>query len=126
MNSATSKRSILIIDDSEELLEVFAMILEKHGYEVITKPNSTDISFFVQANTIDLLFLDVFLPGTNGRDICRELKSNPETSYFPIILMSATPENLIDFGECLADDFIEKPFDLDLLTEKLNSVLELV
>jgi len=46
MNSATSKRSILIIDDSEELLEVFSMILEKHGYNVITKNNVKDISKF--------------------------------------------------------------------------------
>ena len=118
-----SKASILIIDDSEELLEVLTLILERQGYAVITKNCAKDITSFVQNTHIDLLFLDVLLLGIDGRDICKELKSDPATAYFPIILMSATPKYLLDFKVCNADDFLEKPFDINFLLSKIDGVL---
>ncbi len=121
--STLPRPRVLIIDDSSELLEVFKIIFEKQGYEIITQSSSTDIFSIVQDNKIDILLLDVFLNGINGRDICKQLKSDPLTNYFPIVLISASPENLIDLNECGADGFIEKPFDINFIVSKINSLL---
>jgi DNA-binding response OmpR family regulator len=116
--------TILIVDDSEELLEVLSIILEKNGHEVITKNSPADINNFVQANKIDLLLLDVVLGEANGKDVCKELKSNPLTNYFPILIMSGAYSHLDDLKECGADAYIEKPFDLHDLLEKINACLK--
>ncbi len=111
---------ILVIDDSKELLEVVQLICEKQGYDAITNTSSIDIAAFVTEHKIDLLIIDVILNGENGRDICKELKSNAGTNYFPIILMSASSEHLSDHGDCDADDIIEKPFDIKTLFGKVG------
>lgn len=119
----TSKLTILIIDDSAELLEVFKLVFEKQGYNIITRSSSADIISFIQNNKIDILLLDVFLNKINGRQVCKQLKDDPSTSYFPIVLMSASPENLLDLEECSADGYIEKPFDIKYLVKKIESLL---
>ena len=118
-----SRTTILIIDDSKELLEVLQLILEKQGYNSITQTSSIDIAGFLKSNRIDLLIIDVVLNGSNGRDICSQLKSNADTNYFPIILMSASPEYLRDHKDCEADDIIEKPFDIKGLLGKVEKLL---
>ncbi len=120
-----SGNTILIVDDSEELLEVLSIIIGKQGYEVITKNSPEGIMNFVQQNKIDLLLLDVIFPDHNGKEICKQLKSGPLTSYFPVLLMSVTPDFLIEFKECGADGIIEKPFDLSTLIEKINGCLHI-
>ncbi len=117
------KPTILIIDDSKELLEVVQLLLEKQGYKVITQTSSNDIAEFVQEIKISLLIIDVILNGANGRDVCRELKSSARTNYFPIIIMSASPKYLRDHTDCEADDFIEKPFDTRTLFRKVGKVV---
>ena len=116
------KVTVLIIDDSVELLEVFKIVFEKQGYNIIAKTSAKDIFSFVKNNTIDILLLDVFLSGINGRDICQELKADALMD-FPVVLMSASPENLIDLNECGADGFIEKPFDINYITEKISNLV---
>jgi DNA-binding response OmpR family regulator len=124
MNSLqTSYERILVIDDSEELLDVLSLILARQGYTVIIKNSPDGIADFVQRNHIDLLLLDVILMGNNGRHVCRSLKSDHRTDYFPIILMSATPQLLLNLDECIADGRLEKPFDISLLLRKVENGL---
>jgi DNA-binding response OmpR family regulator len=124
MNDSTlPKPTILIIDDSSELLEVFKMIFEKQGYNIITKTSFSNIFPILSTTKIDLLLLDVILNDMDGREICRQLKSNAATNYFPIIIMSASPENLIDAAQYGADSSIEKPFDINGVMEKVNSLV---
>ena len=78
----------------------------------------------VAEEKIDLLILDVILNGSNGRQICRDLKSNGKTNYFPIMLMSASPEYLAHPEVCQADDIIEKPFDIKALVKKIDGLLK--
>lgn len=114
----------MIIDDSTELLDVFKIIFGKQGYEVIIKTSAADIFEVILNNNIDLLLLDVYLENSNGRDICLQLKSDPLTSQLPIILISGTPENLIDPKECNADGYLEKPFNIDDIILTVNSCLK--
>lgn len=80
---------------------------------------------FLPYNKIDILFLDVYLKDNNRREVCRQLKLNPLTNYFPVVLMSATPANLINPEECNADGFIEKPFNIDNISDTINALLHL-
>jgi len=122
--STHPKKNILVIDDAQDLLQVLELILGRFGYNVVIKNSPEAVFDYVQKTHIDLLLLDVRLRGVNGRYICQELKSNPKTSYFPIILMSSYPSSLINLEECTADDFIEKPFNLNELISKVNSVIK--
>lgn len=117
------KGRILIIEDSEDLLEMLEFILRTNNYEPFGKTHPDDIYDFVSNTSIDLLLLDVSLKHANGRDICKKLKADPQTGYFPIILMSANPKFLIDFDECEADGIIEKPFGLNVLLDEINRVI---
>jgi len=124
MNSSLQqKRTILIIDDAQDLLQVLELILGRFGYNVVIKNCPESVFDFVQKTPIHLLLLDVRLRGVNGRFICQELKSDTRTNYFPIILMSSYPSSLVNLGECFADEFIEKPFNLDELITKVNRVI---
>jgi DNA-binding response OmpR family regulator len=117
------KGRILVVEDSAELLEMMEFVLRIHNYQVVSKNHADDIYDFVLNNNIDLLLLDVNLNDENGRDICKKLKADTETGYFPVILMSADAKSLHDFGECKADDIIEKPFGLNVLLAKINAVI---
>jgi DNA-binding response OmpR family regulator len=121
--SIHAKKNILIIDDAQELLQVLELILGRFGYDVVIKNCPEGVSEFVQNTKVDLLLLDVRLRGVNGRFICQELKSNAKTNYFPVILMSSYSSSLTNLGECGADGFIEKPFNLDELISKVNKII---
>jgi len=123
--STHPKKNILVIDDAQDLLQVLELILGRFGYNVVIKNSPEAVFDYVQKTHIDLLLLDVRLRGVNGRYICQELKSNPKTSYFPIILMSSYPSSLINLEECTADDFIEKPFRIEFLLATIKKHLPL-
>ena len=115
-------KKILVIDDEESILEVVQLVLEGEGYDVRTSINSDLLPHF-NGERPHLILLDVLLSGTDGRDICRQLKSNPQTAHIPIILLSAhsDADKLADASG--ADDFLEKPFDVDVLVAKVEKHL---
>jgi DNA-binding response OmpR family regulator len=114
---------LLIVDDSAALLEVMRNILERNGYNVRTLNNAIPIYEVINEFQPDLLILDIFLAGSDGREICREIKSNVETRNLCVLVFSASPKTLEDYKGFLADDFIEKPFDITNLVEKIKSIL---
>lgn len=114
---------LLIVDDSKDLLEAMELILAQKGYVVKTLPDSKNINDQIEAFTPDLLILDIFLAGRDGRDICKELRNIIENKYLCIIIFSASPKALEDYKSYGADDFLEKPFGIDNLIEKIEKVL---
>ena len=115
---------VLIVDDDKDLLEVVDALLTKKGFDVKTNNNwengFEDISSFQP----QLIILDVFLSGVDGLEICKQLKSSPQTKHIPIIIFSGYPriaESVTyEYG---ADDFIAKPFEVNELVSKMHSVL---
>ncbi|GCE19160.1 response regulator [Dictyobacter kobayashii] len=105
---------ILVVDDDEGIVEVVQIVLEGEGYIVRTATNREDLKNLAD-NLPDLILLDVLLSGDDGRDICRQLKSDEATSHIPVIMLSAHSDasKVADAGG--ADDFLEKPFDVDVL-----------
>jgi len=114
---------LLIVDDSVALLEVMKSILERNGYTVKTLNRTPDIYQVINEFQPDLLILDIYLAGEDGREICKEIRKNAETQHVCILVFSASPKTLEDYRNYCADDFIEKPFDITILVEKIKSVL---
>ena len=117
------KKKILVIDDDEAILEVVAYILKDEGYNVQVSPGG-DIIAHLQSYQPDLIILDVLLGSKNGVQICKEVKNNPLTSYIPIIMFSAHASGSKISQECGADAFIEKPFDIEVLTKAVKKTLD--
>jgi DNA-binding response OmpR family regulator len=116
---------LLIIDDSIELLEVLKIFFEMKGYEVRILSDSSDLNSMVQISSPELFLIDVRLSYEDGREICKALKSSDGTRNIPVVLTSASPSILADHEKDFADDFIEKPFDVNQLEEKIKFLLPL-
>ncbi len=109
------KKKILITDDDSGVQDIFKLIFERAGYEVAVYGEAVSI-FQNKFTTPDLFLLDKQLSGQDGLEVCQFLKSQPVTKDIPVIIVSATPgisKMAMDAG---ADDFLEKPFQMnDLL-----------
>ncbi len=114
------KPKVLIIDDCSDYLNMMEISLERSGFLPITQSTSQEIGNLVQKHKIDILLLDMSMPDKCGKLFCKELKANPKTNYFPIIMISGSPDIIHEFSEFNADDAIEKPVDFKILIEKIN------
>lgn len=115
---------ILIVDDSEALVAMLSEILTKEGFEVEAVFSKKEMIYYLLASTPDLFLLDVRLSGDDGRKICRDLKANSLYKNTPVILLSGSHELLESFEEYNADAIIEKPFDMGIILQKINSLLK--
>jgi DNA-binding response OmpR family regulator len=117
-----SRARILITDDDPGIRDVLKIILEKAGYETIIHSSGDQL---LNGNFIppDLFILDKQLSGVNGLDICRHLKSLEQSRCVPVIILSASTK-LSDLAEGAgADAFLEKPFKMEDLLEKVRQLL---
>lgn len=114
---------LLIVDDSTDLLDAMELILMQKGYTIKTLPGNNNIFNEINDFNPDLLILDIFLSGKDGREICKELRSIIENKYLCIIMFSASPKALEDYRSYGADDYLEKPFGINNLIEKIEHVL---
>lgn len=112
-----NNKRILVVDDDEGILEAMELMLHDAGYVVETTPkNGTTIDKKIKKLKPHLIILDVLLSGSDGRTICKKLKSQNETKHIPIIMISAHPDARKSALEAGADGFLAKPFDMgDLL-----------
>ena len=113
---------ILIADDHADLSEMLRMLLTMHKFETAVAATKTALNLQLVSFKPDLILLDVRLGRENGRTICQDIKQKDPTML--IILISASPELLEDFQSCLADETIEKPFDIYDVIRKIHSVLD--
>lgn len=115
---------IVIVDDSMDLLEVLRFFLEEKGYEVETVTTQQDLISIIQSFSPDLIILDIYLQGEDGREICKELRKQESDKYLCILMFSASAKALINYKEYGADGYIEKPFGLNEIVTKIESTLE--
>ncbi|WP_411274573.1 response regulator [Daejeonella sp.] len=117
-----SKR-ILTIDDDPDIIEFLDIILRHEGYDVISSSSPSNIFNTIQLQRPDLILLDINLGSYNGLEICKAMRSYIRTGETPVLIISADNaiENAVkDFG---ATDIIQKPFDTNLLIEKISYYL---
>jgi DNA-binding response OmpR family regulator len=116
--------SILIADDSGDLLEMIKAVYSRRNIFIAAATTREEIFLTLKRIKPDLILLDVFLENDDGRIICKELKLMNEYKTIPIILMSGGPERLIDYQEVFADDILEKPFRIETVLSKIKAVTE--
>jgi DNA-binding response OmpR family regulator len=116
----TMKKCVSVLEDNDELRELFIFILESEQYLVKSYPNVTKFLAALQENLPDIFLLDIMLPDGDGLEICKKLKSDRSTMHIPVIMMSAHRNNEQVRSSCSAEDFIAKPFDIDDLIQKVD------
>ena len=108
-------KTILVADDDLAIVEAMQMLLEDDGYAVIATIDGNDVKKLCDKKP-DLIFLDIWMSGVDGKEICQQIKSDPVTSKIPVVMFSANRDTKEISLECGADDFILKPFEIkDLL-----------
>jgi CheY-like chemotaxis protein len=115
-----TKKTIFVIDDDPGILEVITIILTDRGHNVVSISEGSMLFEELKKQKPDLMFLDVWISGSDGRDITRKLKGDKATKDIPIIIISALNETQKIAKEVGADGFLEKPFDIDKLLETVN------
>lgn len=116
-------RSVLVIDDDLDFQMMISVLLGNRGFKVRCLLKGISSSVHRIARKCDIVLMDVQLPGINGVDLGKQLKSDPHTEKIPIILISgqADAEGLLETSG--ADAFIGKPFSLSGLLTKIDDLL---
>ena len=115
---------ILIVDDSQDLLDALQYFLTCKGYQVKCIETAENILPVIQSFSPDLVILDIYLQEADGREVCKKLRRLLETKYLCILMFSASGKDVKRYYEYGADGYIEKPFGLTELTEKIEATLE--
>lgn len=114
---------ILIIEDNAEIGELLTDFLKTDGYSVNLQKNGEDGLNDYMAHGAKLIILDIMLPGMDGFAVCQKIRENSNT---PIIILSARGEKEDKLSGLIigADDYMEKPFDIDILLAKVNGIFK--
>lgn len=120
-----AKERILVVDDEEEILELLQYNLTKNGYVVSCVSSGEEAIRSVRELSPDLVLLDLMLPGVNGLDVCKILKSDTQTAAIPVIMLTAKGEeiDIVTGLEIGADDYITKPFSPRVLLARIRAEL---
>jgi two-component system alkaline phosphatase synthesis response regulator PhoP len=118
-------KTVLVVDDEEDILELVEYNLDKEGYRVITAATGEEALQVSRDDLPDIILLDLMLPGIDGLEVCRILKADVTTLKIPIIMLTAkgTEADVIVGLEMGADDYITKPFSPRILTARVKAVL---
>lgn len=114
------EKKILLLDDNKDLLLIVQIILKSQGYEVVQSACVVEALQKIKIHQPLLILMDVFIKEEDGRELCSQLKNDPESSHIKIILMSGIETENANLHFIGADDFIPKPFDYDDLLERVN------
>lgn len=115
---------ILIIDDDEGIVDALSLILKDEGFTVGTSLKGTEAIKKVKAYKPKVILLDMLLSGKDGRDICKQLKTDPRIMKIPVIMISAHPTASQEAMKAGADAFLAKPFDTADLIKQIKVFLE--
>lgn len=123
----SGKRKALIVDDDEELVELIRDVLEADGrFDVRVANNGFDAGMMVKEYRPDIIVLDVMLPDINGKEVCQRVRSDSTLDDVKIICISGMVEQdkVADLKESGANDFMQKPFEIESLVERMCQLLD--
>ncbi|MDT0685684.1 response regulator [Autumnicola psychrophila] len=115
---------ILIVDDDASIGNMIKDILEFKDHKVTLSQKPLETRQNIIDNDIDLVLLDKLISGVDGTEVCSALKKDEEVSQVPVIMMSALHNAAETCKEAGAVDFISKPFDMEILLSRIDSVLQ--
>lgn len=114
---------LLLVEDNLELADLICTFLKKDGFSIINAGSGENALKFLEKDTAKIVLLDIMLPGIDGFTVCSSIRKNHNT---PIIIMSAKvdKEDKINGFTLGADDYIEKPVDVDILSAKITALMK--
>jgi len=120
-----AKKVILTVDDEEHILELLKYNIESNGYEVIQADTGELALEILETQAVDLVLLDLMLPGMDGLDVIRAMRQSEKTADIPVIMLTAKSEEIdtvlgLEMG---ADDYISKPFGVHELMARIKVIL---
>jgi len=120
-----AKKKILVVEDEEDILELEMYNLAREGYQVAGVHTGEEALTAVRNSSPDLIVLDLMLPGMDGMEVCRRLKSSPHTRQVPLIMLTAKSEesDVVSGLELGADDYITKPFSPKVFLARVRAAL---
>ncbi|WP_354625220.1 response regulator [Psychromonas sp. MME2] len=118
-------QKIVVVEDEADILEILTYNLQREGFDVVSASNGIQGLQLIRDHLPDIALLDLMLPGMDGLDICKQLRSQTETANIPIIMVTAkSEESDIVLGLGLgADDYVSKPFSPKELIARIKSTL---
>ncbi len=122
----SGKRRVLVVDDDEAIVEMFTELLERDGrFEVRTASTGYDAGIVTEQFRPDLLLLDFKLPDINGNAVCRTIRANSNYEHIKIIAISgvADPDEVQELLAAGANEFIRKPFDINMVIGRMTELL---
>ncbi|MGD8513219.1 MAG: response regulator transcription factor [Deltaproteobacteria bacterium] len=120
-----AKEKILVVDDEEDILELLRFNLSREGCQVFCASSGEEALRLVRSEIPDLMVLDLMLPGIDGLEVARRLKSDPNTKNLPVVMLTAKGEeaDIVTGLELGADDYVTKPFSPRVLVARVRAVL---
>lgn len=127
MERSTTRFKLLIVDDIPENIKVLGNSLQHDGYVISFATNGEQAIDMAMKNELDLILLDIMMPGMDGYQVCRQLKEEDRTRHIPIIFITAKTEkeDIVRGFETGAVDYVTKPFNTAELSARVQTHLEL-
>jgi two-component system phosphate regulon response regulator PhoB len=119
------KQSVLIVEDEADIRELVSYNLLKEGYQVASVASGEEALALIESKPVDMVLLDLMLPGVDGLTVCRRLKSDARTEHIPIVMLTAKGEepDVVAGLNLGADDYITKPFSPNVLIARVRAIL---
>ena len=123
----TETGHVLVVDDDLSIRRMFQQLLTTNGYRVSVAASGEEALFFLDLVTPDLILLDLNLPGLDGLETTKKIKSDPSKPFIPIMLVTARDEQKLKVRglDAGADEYLVKPVDLMELLARVRALLRL-
>lgn len=118
------QKKVLICDDDEGILDLLTLVLGTKKINTVTERNSSNIFNKISQENPSMLILDLWMPVISGEQIVKRLKLNEQTKNLPIIIFSANADGKKIAHDAGADEFLEKPFDINKLLDRVRIHLD--
>lgn len=113
----------MVCDDDHGILEMMEFIMEDYGYDVCTEASSMQLLKTMEREKPDLLLLDIWMPMLSGDQVLKNLRADSKFQLLPVIMYSASNEGAAIAEKSGADDYLPKPFDIDILVRKIRGLI---
>ena len=123
----SASQTVLVVEDDPAVRGLLREVLEEEGYAVQSAPDVAAGLAGIQAGDVDLVLLDLRLPGTDGLELCRRVRGTETASHLPIVVLTAALEEEVPQAASLAagaDSYLAKPFDIDDLLDHVRTYLD--